>query len=211
MNYFKYTEDNVLKYRVLFDREEIEKLRIEVINKCSRIVHKEFEGYMFLGKVDNLRIRNFRRIRIGVHEFIDGPDEDIYHFSYDEYVFPLLVKLIDKLLDGNVSVIDKIFDDIISEHITYDLQIKEKSNELDKIDNLDFDKKQKKLDELKQLVESAKLNQRQEPVREYYNKLQNLITLEYVESITTLEVSRVNDFFSDKYEKQKVRTKSIGG
>lgn len=208
MNYFKYGDTNIYKYRVIFDKEEIEKLKLEIINKCSRIVHNEYIGHRFFSKVDNLKIRNLIRKKVGVQEFIDGPDEDIYRFSYDEYIYPSLVGLIDKLLAGDATVIDTIFDPgKISEHISFKSSIERVSAELDQIDNLDIDKKRKKLDELQKLVDCEKLNRNQKPVSEYYQKLQSLITLEFVESISTEEVSKVNSFFSSS----KVKTKSLGG
>lgn len=214
MYYFVENKDIVEKYLVSFDKEEIEKLKIKIINNCSEIVHHEYDGTHGPNQFDYLKIRNYKERFIRIQESRDTlqyPDQKIYHYSYDEYKFPVLVSYINELLiKENVLILDKIFnenDEIKTE--TYDDKIKKASDELDTIDNLDIDKKRVKLDELQELLQLKKLNEKQESIDLYVDELKRLITLDLVDTISKIEIDRVNNFFENKADLKKQTNKML--
>ena len=214
MYYFIDKKETIEKYSVSFSKEELEKLKIEVINNCSEIEHHEYEGTHGPNKFDYLRIRNYKERFVRIQESRDSlqwPDQRVYHYSYDEYKFPELVSTIDELLNGNVLVLDTIFNTNPESKIeTIDERIRKASVELDAIDNLKITKKREKLDELQKLIELKKLNEKQKSVVPYYARLRELITLDLVDTITKEEIERVNQFFENstnvKKQSQKIQT-----
>lgn len=214
MYYFIDKKETIEKYSVSFSKEELEKLKMEVINNCSEIEHHEYEGTHGPNRFDYLRIRNYKERFVRIQESRDSlqwPDQRVYHYSYDEYKFPELVSAIDELLNGNVLVLDTIFNTNPESKIeTIDEKIRKASEELDAIDNLKITKKREKLDELQKLIELKKLNEKQKSVVPYYARLRELITLDLVDTITKEEIERVNQFFGNstnvKKQSQKIQT-----
>lgn len=207
MYYFVDKKETIEKYLVSFSKEELEKLKIEIINNCSEIEHHEYEGTHGPNEFDYLRIRNYKERFARVDESRDSLqwlDQRVYHYSYDEYKFPELVSVIDELLNGNVLVLDTIFNtNPESKGKTIDEKIRKASEELDAIDNLKITKKREKLDELQKLIELKKLNKKQKSVVPYYVKLRELITLDLVDTITKEEIERVNQFFGNSTNVKK--------
>ena len=214
MYYFIDKKETIEKYSVSFSKEELEKLKMKVINNCSEIEHHEYEGTHGPNRFDYLRIRNYKERFVRIQESRDSlqwPDQRVYHYSYDEYKFPELVSAIDELLNGNVLVLDTIFNTNPESKIeTIDERIRKASAELDAIDNLKITKKREKLDELQKLIELKKLNEKQKSVVPYYARLRELITLDLVDTITKEEIERVNQFFGNstnvKKQSQKIQT-----
>ena len=214
MYYFIDKKETIEKYSVSFSKEELEKLKMEVINNGSEIEHHEHDGTHGPNEFDYLRIRNYKERFVRVQESRDSlqwPDQRVYHYSYDEYKFPELVSVIDELLNGNVLVLDTIFNtNPESKGETIDEKIRKASEELDVIDNLKITKKREKLDELQKLIELKKLNKKQKSVVPYYARLRELITLDLVDTITKEEIERVNQFFGNpinvKKQSQKIQT-----
>ncbi|MBQ3021629.1 MAG: hypothetical protein IJD92_05360 [Bacilli bacterium] len=214
MYYFIDKKETIEKYSVSFSKEELEKLKIEIINNCSEIEHHEYEGTHGPNEFDYFRIRNYKERFVRVKESRDSlqwPDQRIYHYSYDEYKFPELVSAIEELLNRNVLVLDTIFNTNPESKIeTIDERIRKASAELDAIDNLKITKKREKLDELQKLIELKKLNKKQKSVVPYYARLRELITLDLVDTITKEEIERVNQFFGNstnvKKQSQKIQT-----
>ena len=60
MYYYVYKDKCVEKYLVNFSKEEIEKLKLEIINNCSEIEHREYDGTHGPNYFDYLRIRNYK-------------------------------------------------------------------------------------------------------------------------------------------------------
>lgn len=214
MYYFIDKKETIEKYSVSFSKEELEKLKIEIINNCSEIEHHEYDGTHGPNKFDYLRVRNYKERFVRVQESRDSlqcPDQRVYHYSYDEYKFPELVSVIDELLNGNVLVLDTIFNtNSESKGENIDEKIRKASEELDAIDNLKIAKKREKLDEFQKLIELKKLNKKQKSVVPYYARLRELITLDLVDTITKEEIERVNQFFGNpinvKKQSQKIQT-----
>ena len=204
MYYFLEQKYTIEKYFVSFSKEELEKLKIEIINKCSEIEHYEYDGTEGPNKFDYLQIRNYHEKFIRIQK--------LYHYSYNKYNYPTLVTAIDNLLNGNVQALDVIYNQNPEITIkTIDERITETSGELTAIDNLNITEKKEKLNNLQRLVELKELNKNQKSVIPYYDKVRELITLEYVDSITKEELEKVNQFFENRVDlnKQLKKTKIL--
>lgn len=97
MLYFKKKGDLIEKYQVSFDEKEIERLKNEIINNCSFIKHKEFKSDYSPRFTDESLIRNLQSTYVGEKEYFEET-RDVYLYSYDEYIPPYLVELINRLL-----------------------------------------------------------------------------------------------------------------
>lgn len=206
MFYFKYYDDKIEKYVVEFDRELVEELGVEIIDNCSLIVHHEEDLTLGPNKNNTLKIRNYHKgPKVGEYSHECGPDEPIYHFSYDEYIYPSLITIIDKLLRGDSDAIDEINNynpEIDNAKISFNKEIEKLSRKIDLIDNLDIKNKQLKLKELEVLVAKAQLNKDRKHIDSYYEQLKELLSYELLATISTEEVKKVNRFFSKKLKRK---------
>ena len=100
MYYFKYKDDVIEKYIVSFDINKVKKIRNNIINNCKVVIHKESDGIKEPTSNEYIKIRNLTKMEIG---------KDIYHFSYDEVIYPLLVNTINMLLREDTVAIDNIY------------------------------------------------------------------------------------------------------
>ena len=200
MYYFVENEKVIKKYLVTFDKEILITFRKEIIANCSLIEHCEYECSYEPRKTENYEIRNLSSRYVGVRKFRDTlqcSDEDMYHYSYDKYIYPPLVSYIDELLAGNLKVLStKIEETDVVEIIKE--KIRKVSKELDSIDNLDIENKKTKIEELQKLIAQAKLNENQKSVNLYLERLQNIVQLKLVDKLTIEEVNKINNFFDNK-------------
>ncbi len=194
MIYFKKNDKEIKKYEVSFDRKKVEKLKKEIIDKCSLIEHKEYESDY--APYDYTYIKNFAEpVAVGEMEY-DTEIRTVYLYSYDLIIPPQLVKLIDRLLNGSESALDDIknYDTSIKDELGE--QIKKKSEEFDNIPNENIKERLAKLEEINELLKKQKLNINCQPIEPYYNRLLALITEELVDSIPLQDVERVESFLN---------------
>lgn len=193
----------VEKCSVEINKEELEKLRIEIIEKCSEIVHHEYDLSSRLPEDfvdDSLKIRNFKETKIGERD-IDprkSPIKKLYHYSYDQLEYPYLITIINNMLKGKESAIEEILNpDFSKERKSIDEKIKELQEELNS-KKLSVSEEILVLNRIKKLLETKKLNENQESVLEYYDKVKNLITLTRIDFINVEQLKRIYDFFEIK-------------
>lgn len=204
MNYFHYhilENDMINKYLVEFDKTKLKSLRFEIISDCSEITHYSYEDKTGPDASDYLRIRNYRAKKIGQVETSREFNEtaDVYHFSYDKFEFPYLITLIDNLQNGSKEAVEQIMNpDYSLEKPSVEAKIEKLSTEIDTINNLEAKKKIEKLKELEGLLEKLEINKMQKPVMPYYKKVQELINIKLVDSISMDEFQRIQNFFGIK-------------
>lgn len=104
--------------------------------------------------MSNENIRNFTYTTTGKEKEYFEETRDIYHFSYDKYEPPYLVALINRLLNDNSKVIDKILNYEISSKSTIDDSIELTYQEFKRIDNENGTKRSEKLKELEDLLKA---------------------------------------------------------
>lgn len=220
--YFREKDDVIEKVVVCYDKKELEKLKYEIADNCTLIVHREVDGTK-KDKPDILMCESFSQKEIGISSskaYECAPDEKLYHFSYDERVLPRLVKLIMELEKGNASIVEEIFESI-DEEPNYDERIKKLTEEIDNISNADFDLKIEKLQELKTLTKEKERNKNVKSDIIYCDRLQELLDLIVIDSIPKKDILRVQKFFDLEYppsedldytkfiEKDKIKEKRL--
>ena len=208
MYYYKMEKDLINKYKIIIDKEELNKLRWEVIDNCSNIIHKSYRTTK-TPIYDKEHFRNYKKKKDGVFQYIDGPDEYAYLVEYDYLEHSILVKYIDDLLNDNYETINKIKN--------YNKNFKDNSKDLKKeaedlaneislctINNIDIDL-QSYIDKLKEL--NKKINE-QENIKKKYktenlykNKILSCISYKYVDSykLSSLNINleRINKLKSE--------------
>ncbi len=193
MYYFKNNGERIEKYQVNFSREKIERLKKEIIDRCSYIEHKEFISDYPPIFDDNSIIKNFHDTLVGKKEYFEET-RDVYSYSYDEYKPPYLIELINRLINGDAEVIDEILTYDISSDESIDDKIKLVNQEFMDIEAENIDGKKAKLKELGDLLESKDLNRDQQNIEPYYYQLIKLIEFDLVDSLTIFELNRVESF-----------------
>lgn len=170
----------VLDSNFKFSREELLNLRSEIIERCSEIIHHDYEGYFGPNSKDSLRIRNY--IYFSVSKNHSKSEGKIYRYVYEEYKFPYLVSLIDRILKKDYSAIDEIINvSVDKEIVPFEEKINRASLELDSIPNLNIREKRMKLDELENYLVQLEYNRKQIPVFSYYEKVLVLLGIKKVE------------------------------
>lgn len=196
MYYFSFMGNKIEKYEIDFDRKKLLQLREEIILNCSEIHHKEYEGVVG-PKMDQLKIKNFNKIKVGVKEYRNCclPDQSVYYFSYDENEYPYLVTLIDRLLNGDIVVIDEFFNiNLKKEKLPFQYRIEILLEEVSKISDMCVQEKIQKLLQLQEMIELSELNKNQKSVFEYYYKVRDYIYIEYIGEIEMSEWNHIQKF-----------------
>ena len=177
-------KDNVVeKYDVLVDEFKLQELRLEIINNCSEIIHHDYIASEGPTDYDFLRIRNLKEQKMS-HSSYKNP---IYHITYDEYIFPYLVNIIDHILQEDDDIIDELVHPDYSKEESYIMnRKKEIIMDLFLNDDVEFSRKEKGLAEYKKLLDSEKLNSDRKDVKPYYQQVANCITF-MLESIMKKE------------------------
>lgn len=215
MYYFRKEEHFIVKYSVMIDEEKLKKLRWEVIDKCSLIIHKCYKTTHRPNEFDYAHIRNYKEKKVGVIEYNDfySMPEDQYLVEYDYYEHSPLVSLIDCLLEGKISVIEdieklqesNIQTQIQKEELDLVKQQNEIINNLNSVEVSDRAKyieilnlSQKKLNDFQKKKE---LNKNQIPEIIYCSKVLECIKLTKIGIIELTKVLELQRFFSESTEK----------
>lgn len=219
MFYFKKGDGVIEKYQVSFQKQLIIYLLEEIKFNCSRIVHVEYDeiyqknvAQEMIGKHDltnNYYLKNIQMKKIGEREYNDfySLPEDLYHYSYNIYYFPPIVKVINNLLNDNPSAIEKIFNPIIQDNFNYDEKINNLSKQIDNTSNMDFNKKYDLLKKLKDLINEKELNSKQVNEKEYYDKLKSLIKLTLVDVLPLDIKEKYENFYHMDKKLERIRKK----
>lgn len=208
MIYLKRNNDVVEKYKVAFDKEQIEKLKNEIVNNCSFIEHKEYESDSSSISIDVNTVKNFTYNLIGKKEYFEEV-KDVYFYQYDEYNPPYLVELINRLLKDDASAIEEILNYDISHELSIDDKIALVNKEFIKIDSKDITKRKEKLKEIERLLKVQELNKDQQSIEFYYNQLIGLINFDLIDSISISKISRVESFLEIKLNDQLIASDSL--
>lgn len=208
MIYLKRNNDVVEKYKVAFDKEQIEKLKNEIVNNCSFIEHKEYESDSSSISIDVNTVKNFTYNLIGKKEYFEEV-KDVYFYQYDEYNPPYLVELINRLLKDDASAIEEILDYDISHELSIDDKIALVNKEFIEIDPKDITKRKEKLKEIERLLKEQELNKDQQSVSLYYDKLIGLINFDLMDSISISKLSRVESFLEIKLNDKLIASDSL--
>lgn len=185
------------KYEIVVDKNGLEKLKVEIINNCSMIIHHDCNTTKTPNYYDILRIRNYSEEKIGIHKPNDfyASCETLYHVAYDEYKYPYLIELIDRLLNNDEEVLDEILNpNFEKEQISIDKMINILEEKYNSISLCEIGAKREILEKLSQLYKLKELNKNQISVIEYYSKVKNFIKLKLIDYMDIELIDRVNKF-----------------
>ena len=196
-------EKDIVKYEVEINREELEKIQKEMIDKCSRIIHYQYqaEGIMSADYFKKNDIRNYTETLVGTKEYDDGPDTEIYLRDYDEYYHPLLAHYVESLLNGDTSFLPEIMtykgNVLVTEQISNIKQaiIKELSKPLV---NINLDSIVERTDELRKIQEIEKNKKKKKNDMEYHSKVVGNIKLKEIERLDRKSVESVENFYGKR-------------
>ena len=205
-------EDYVIKYVVKVNVKELTDMRKEIIDKCSIITHHEIEKYMdeiskWKREIKNkksLEMRNYYEYSSGKYGRINNSKNfrKIVNISYDEYLYPYLISIIDGLLKSNEAKLYELLElNFDYEYPTIDEELKVVEENL-KTKNDDKDN----LVKYRMLLEKKKLNQNQLPVDDYYYKLIDLLKVEFSSS---KKMSNIETHFTYVHTKEKNNSTKI--
>ena len=202
MYYIEQKEDELVKYEVKINQEQLEKIKVEIINNCSEIKHIVERGTKPTNEIyDTLHIRKFTKKFLYTREYNDFymPDEDIYEFDYYKYENTTLVNLIERLLAGNTNAIINLKNPEENNPLNDKKQkIEEKTKEL--LSNIDK-VNPKQLEELKQQLESyleyKELNSDRKSDLGYYPKVLDCIILEEKDRIKIETLEQFNHLYQE--------------
>ena len=194
MYYFYERDDKVEKYLVTFDKEKMEEIRKEVINNCSMIEHFEYYGTAEHHSTEKYEIRNLEKSFL-----YKSGSKNVYHYSYDKYIYSELVFYITELLKGNTEVLKNGMPETNIED-TIEYKIKEAEEAYRSISDLDIEEKQKSLEILERLYQQEELNKNQQPINFYWTKLHEIINLELVSTYS------IDEFYQNNCEYKYTRS-----
>ena len=194
MEYITVDNNKLKKYEIGFNRISIMKFRDKVIEECSEVEHGIFEDtyYPFSTKSEDYEFRNV--ISLGCRNDNNNINY-IFKYEYDKYIYPYLVKLINRLLEGDNKSIEEIF----NYKGLYDFYIIDLENKINSIINdlnedINIDEKINKSVQLKDLYEKMKTMLLQAKTKNYYEELQQLISFELIDEIELSDYQKIKQF-----------------
>ena len=210
MYFFKQEKDYIVKYEITLNNEELESLKLEIINKCSYITHKHYKITETLNYFDYMHIRNYNEKYLGRFESNDfyEPFKSCYEVDYDYYEEPIIVKYIDNLIKGDTNAIEQIKNFKIKEKNKEEILLKKEQKILKSINNLSTKNISNKISDLKQIQEELlkykeekELNKNQVSPELYKDKLLGCINYKEIDKLPIDVVLNVQKFLSYCSEK----------
>lgn len=206
MEFYLIERENLSKYKLEFNREELENLKTEVIENCSQISHIDEEVFkssalswkeLAQSFPQIYEVRNYHVEKTGKYGG-DGDlivHEPIVHVICDLYTYPHLVSIINGILSGDIDLLYEFLEtDFVGELKQLDKQLYELDLEIDKMSNLDKEK-QKKLTELQELDDKRKnVEQKQNIIKPYYEKANLIIKKKLISSYNLNTIKEVLEF-----------------
>lgn len=116
--YFKKIKDQIYKYAIEFDRDEVEALILEIKENCGVVNCSDILNHEYVAS-EKIYIKTLENIQNGESE------KNVF---FVEYVYPYLVNLIKKLLEKNTDCISEIYNPNEDEY--YDILGEKNENSL---------------------------------------------------------------------------------
>ena len=195
----------ITKYEVSLDIKRLKELKLEIIDLFSKITHQCYKTTKRPNQYDYEHIRNYKEEFIRVVEYHDlyVLPEDEYLVEYDYYEHHELVFLIDSLIRGETSSIDKIKNLMISslDEETPLLEAKERViKEMIRLSKTDISKQIEELVDIQRKLTDIRVNHKNDKnisILDYRDKVLDCVTLHLDSFIPLNDVLKVQDFFFD--------------
>ena len=189
MEYYKINNDKIEKYLVNINKEEIEKIKNELLENFTIVTHHKDRIYIY-GSSDAVEMHIYRlkqnnKVKNIKYTFPDDEHfcEINYDISYTLYSIKELIKLLDNLLiNENTNVLESIKSINITE-FDFDKLCKELNNDISS---------------LTKLKSNIKNNKEKYNLNKYKESIFNNINLTLIDTINLEEVKRLKSFFADR-------------
>ena len=194
MIYYEQDKNRIKKYKVIIDEYKLERLKLEIIDRCSLITAEKEQTF-------NPEITKFRftERRDVTSEMVVQDDVDyayhpiLYDITYREYMYPNLALYIEGILNYNPTYLHKVLaKENLNEETMYKARVKSLLRSFNK--SVSDDCKKAYLEKLKKVLDNESLNEGQVPEMAYYEKVMELIRLDQMDSIYLQEIERVLSF-----------------
>lgn len=150
-------------------------------------------------------LKNIKRGKV-FSEYSEDPDLSIYEYTYDEYIFPEIIKKIDEVLDGDEQQIQYLFETSDLSNLDIDINKYHDVEQLKKIKRLieEYIKNNniklfEDAQELMNKYEWAVVSNPKKSVKEYYSELQECFTFKKQREITTNDLVNIKNLFGEDY------------
>lgn len=195
--YYTREKEIIKKYEIEFEISDIEDMKYKIIDECSEVRHRKGiynEDFVSRFSMDDYaRIRNLSKKLIEKYEtndFYNPRIIEIYDASFDEYIFPHIISLIDELLKGNSDVLHEILnykEVLIDSKKELEKKINEMKENIDKVDP----------NKLKNLIEEYQSIKPAKSVKPYLAELRSMIKFILVDEIAMEDINRVYSFVDE--------------
>lgn len=203
-----YNNENgtMIEYEVIINHEKLKQIREQIISDCSFIIKRKkiasmSFGWAYYGET----VKNIKRGKV-FFEYSEDPDKSIYEYTYDDYIFPEIIKKIDKVLGGDEQQIQYLFETSDLSNIDIDINKYHDVEHLKKIKRLieEYIKNNniklfEDAQELMNKYEWAVVCNPKKSVKEYYSKLQECFIFEKRREITAADFLNIKNLFGEDY------------
>ena len=190
MNLFIALDDCIVKYKVDFDRDKLLKIREDIITNCCH-----FKNRRITTGVPNAFESDTDYVVNSMTE--TGINSGLYSLNYYEIVYPNIVNLIDRLLNGDASAVIEI-ESYEDERGSLKKKIDTSFDEFYEMDSSDKMQVKNKIREISALLEESGINENEESVDKYVDELNASIKLTEICKISNKKANLFFDFFGDE-------------
>ncbi|MCI9434194.1 MAG: hypothetical protein HFI86_02800 [Bacilli bacterium] len=153
-------------------------------------------------------LKNIKRGKV-FSEYSEDPDLSIYEYTYDEYIFPEIIRIIDEVLDGDEQQIQYLFETSDLSNLDIDINKYHDVEQLKKIKRFieEYIKNNDKnsFESAKKLIEEyewAKVIKPKKSVKEYYSELQKCFVFNKRRKITSKDLAYIKSLFGEDYREK---------
>ena len=187
----------IVKYRVDFDRDKILKIREDILTDCCH-----FKNRRITTGVPNAFEKDTDYVVKSKTE--TGINSGLYSLNYYEIVYPNIIGLIDRLLNGDASSVIEI-EAYKDERPSLKKEIDTSFDEFYEMDSSDKMKVKNKIREISALLEEAGINENEKSVDKYVDELNDSIKLTELCKISMKKADMFFDFFGDEVKESFVK------
>ena len=108
MIYYEVEKEEIIKYEVTINKEELEKIKNQVKQQHTEVTHIVKNSAVEPKALPGQMIKNLQKKYLFTITLDLETERDVYEFQYDSYMETSLVFLIDSLLEGNTNAIQEI-------------------------------------------------------------------------------------------------------
>ena len=193
-------DDKIVCYKVTIDKDKLRKIRLNIIYNCSIITNKiteEMSTYLVSNEEYNVYSCKYLR---SIDRFYY--EEPVYLVTYERRIHPDIVEKLNKLINGDNTVLPTLFNDSDQEKIKLEEIERKKQQLIDRLSNITSLNEQiiislkQELENLQNMSVPKRKDKTKQP-SDYYNEIRECIFLEKVKEIPKEVYIETLEFFKD--------------